>query len=189
MSAYRSYPPPPELPAGPRGRWTRVWKVASVIGVVAAVIVVGAGLYLFVSVIGDPNARQTGGPMRVPVGRTALLVMHDGLGGEVDVRSVRPIVRDNSADADVTVVYCIPPGPGKPEKDRFIGGGCAATPPMQPGRVVLDYYVGSFALTVTPRRPGQVVLDGSVVTYVDSAGRIEQAKLGGPASVTIATDG
>jgi hypothetical protein len=160
-------------------RSTRAVRTVVVVAavVLASVLVILGTLALFLHFYGDPVPTFT--PPAVPVAKTWLARQEPGLGGEVNVRSIRPIVQANSADADVSVVFCILDQPLDPAITRYLGDQpCPAISRLRPGRVMFDYYHRSVAVLVTPRRPGMVVLEGIAIVYTDPVGRIEQTTSG-----------
>jgi hypothetical protein len=83
----------------------------------------------------------------------------------VDVRSITPVVVENSADADITLLRCTG---GEPVgvTDANILSGCPGAAPFVPGTMVLATVPPNDIIAViTSRKPGVVRIEGFRVDY------------------------
>lgn len=82
----------------------------------------------------------------------------------VDVRSVTPVVSQNSADADIELLRCT--GDPAVAADPRIGSFCPGGVPLTLGRMVLGLQPpGEIVAVITARKDGVVQIDGFRVDY------------------------
>ena len=82
----------------------------------------------------------------------------------VDVRSVTPVVVENSADADIVLLRCT--GDPAVATDPLLGSACPGAVPLAPGRMVLNLQPpDKIVAVITARKQGVVQIDGFRVDY------------------------
>ena len=104
----------------------------------------------------------------------------------VDVRSVTPVVSQNSADADIELLRCT--GDPAVATDPRVGSFCPGGVPLVPGRMVLGLQPpGEIVAVITARQDGVVQIDGFRVDY--SVGPRSKVVLAGTTVVFTVGDG
>jgi len=88
----------------------------------------------------------------------------------IDITSVKPVVIENNADADVAVLRCVLRHPGAgPVGERQVATDaiCASLTPFRSGRVTLGFEAGNddIVVEVTPHKAGVVRINGVDVRY------------------------
>jgi hypothetical protein len=117
------------------------------------------------------------------VGRMVQLTSRDA--ASIDLTSVKPRVRNNSADADIQVLRCTI-GTGLVGAMQTTQGSCSTLSTFHPGTVTLGDKHGQvdLLLAVTPHKPGSVSVLGVDVRYRDGI-RIGSAHSGLEVDVTV----
>ncbi len=82
----------------------------------------------------------------------------------VDVRSITPVIVENSADADIVLLRCT--GDPAVATDPLHGSACPGGVPLAPGRMVLNLQPpDKIVAVITARKQGVVQIDGFRVDY------------------------
>jgi|GEM_PF-5851061 len=158
-------------------RWRR-YDRALAAAIAAAVLVFGIGIHAWLTderLFAGPGATETA---PIAVGHT----LYVGLGPlrdgrpeavtHIKLRSIIPLIKQNSAGATVNVVECeaINAAAGA----SLIAGGvvlddvakyCAAVNPIRAGGISVDVRTAGFVLAITPRHSGVVEIDGARLSY------------------------
>ncbi|MDQ1496027.1 MAG: hypothetical protein QOG69_2510 [Actinomycetota bacterium] len=167
------------VPPARRAR-PRRWQIGGlVIALFVALAAGGVGVHAWL--VGEhlftgPEATE-GGPLALghteydgigplmPAGKNPNATQH------IDLRSVTPLVTENTSNATIAVMTCVTRGPG-----GLIGGGsalddasqyCKSLTAFHPGPITLGLTATGLVLAVTPHRSGVVRIDGARISYHD----------------------
>ena len=163
-----------------RGRriWLRVRTLAGAVGLL--------GVYAFsFRFYGDPKPQYVPIPTSVDVrqGEAAFVNVRSVPDATVPLQSIRAHVERNTAEATITVVLCLPPGPsyGQVVEPR---SWCARTEKVHSGRTSIGFGAWQVVLKVTPQHAGVVQLTGVSIALTE-AGRIAIESVAYPFTVTV----
>lgn len=84
----------------------------------------------------------------------------------IDLLGVKPVIIENSAQATVRVLLCVPSNSGEGVSSS-LSDFCRSAQPFQPGVVNLDQARHKIVLAVTLTQPGRLDIAGVQVTYRD----------------------
>jgi hypothetical protein len=158
----------------------RRWYVSALVAALL-VALVGGGVGVHAWLVGErlfagPEATESGplplghteydgiGPL-IPAGKNPNATVH------IDLRSVTPLVTENSSNATIAVMICVTREPG----DLISGGSalddasqyCKSLTAFHPGPITLGSTATGLVLAVTPHRSGVVRIDGARIHYRD----------------------
>lgn len=157
-------------------RWRR-YDRALVVAIAGALMVLGIGIHAWLTgehIFAAPGATET---TPVAVGHTLYVGLGPLRAGQPDavtrinLRSITPLVRANSAAATVNIVEC---DAGRSASRELIAGGvvlddvatyCATVDPIRTGAITVGPRADGFVLAITPHHSGVVQVDGAEMSY------------------------